>query len=176
MDGETPSWGPLYPMSRTELLVLKEWLEENMSKGFIRHSSSPFAAPGLFPKKLDGGLRFCIEYRDIICPTIENRHPLTLITETPSSLEKVRIYPKLVVQGAYNSLRVEDEDGHELSFRTRYGLFEPTVMKFWKTNAPAEFQGYINNAIREALDEFASAYWDDVLIYSDSEEEHEGHV
>jgi len=58
----------------------------------------------------------------------------------------------------------------------RYGLFEPTVIQFGTTNAPADFQGYINNAIREALDDFASAYLDDILIYSDSEEEHMGHV
>jgi len=43
-------------------------------------------------------------------------------------------------------------------------------------NAPADFQGYINNAIREALDNFASTYLDDLLLYSDSEEEHVGHV
>jgi len=49
-------------------------------------------------------------------------------------------------------------------------------MQFGTTNAPADFQGYINNAIREALDDFASAYLDDVLIYSDSEEEHVSHV
>jgi hypothetical protein len=49
-------------------------------------------------------------------------------------------------------------------------------MQFGTTNAPADFQGYINNAIREALDDFASAYFDDVLIYSDSKEEHVRHV
>jgi len=49
-------------------------------------------------------------------------------------------------------------------------------MEVGTTNAPGDFQGYINNAIREALDDFASAYLDDALIYSDSEEEHVGHV
>jgi hypothetical protein len=61
-DGETPTWGPLYSMSRAELVVLKEWLEENMSKGFIRQSSTPCAAPVLFARKPGGGLRFCIDY------------------------------------------------------------------------------------------------------------------
>jgi len=55
-DGETPIWGPLYSMSRTELVVLKEWLQENMSKGFIGQSSSPFAARVLFSKKPNTGL------------------------------------------------------------------------------------------------------------------------
>jgi len=71
-DGETPTWGPLYSMSRAELIVLKQWLEKNMSKGFIRQSSSPFAAPVLFAKKPGGGLRFCIDYRDINSKTIKN--------------------------------------------------------------------------------------------------------
>jgi hypothetical protein len=91
-------------------------------------------------------------------------------------LGKARIYTKLDVQGAYNLLRVKEGDEHKLAFQTRYGLYEPTVMQFGTTNAPVDFQGYINNSIREALDDFASAYLDDVLIYSDSEEEHVGHV
>ena len=89
---------------------------------------------------------------------------------------KARIYTKLDVRGAYNLLRVKAGDEHTLAFWTRYELFEPMVMQFGTTNAPTDFQGYIDNGIREALDEFASAHLDDVLIYSDSEEEHEGHV
>lgn len=63
-----------------------------------------------------------------------------------------------------------------LAFRTRYGLFEPTVMQFGTTNAPAHFQGYINITIWEALDDFPSPYLDNISIYSDSEEEHEEHL
>jgi hypothetical protein len=58
----------------------------------------------------------------------------------------------------------------------RYGLFEPTAMQFGTTTVPVDFQGYSNNAIREALDDFVSAYQDDVLLYSDLEEEHAGRV
>lgn len=50
------------------------------------------------------------------------------------------------------------------------------MVQFRATNAPAELPDYINNAIREALDDFASAYLDDGLIYCDSEDEHVGHV
>jgi hypothetical protein len=47
---ETLTWGPLYSMSRAKLVVLKEGLEENMSKGFIRQSSSPFSTTVLVAK------------------------------------------------------------------------------------------------------------------------------
>jgi len=174
--GETPLWGPLYSKTRAELVVLKEWLEENMSKGFICQSLSPFAALGLFAKKPDGGFRFCIDYQDIDSKTIKNRYPFPLIWETLNLFRKARIYTKLDVRGAYNLLRVNEGDEHMLAFWTRYGLFEPTVMQFGRTNAPADFEGFITNTIWEALEDCASAYLDDRLIYSDSEEEHVGHV
>jgi len=105
-----------------------------------------------------------------------NWYPLQSIKETLNLLGKARIYTKLEVQGAHNLLRVKEGNEYRLAFWTRYGLFEPTVMQFGTTNAPADFQGYIDNAIREALDHVASAYMDDVVIYSDSEEEHVCHV
>jgi hypothetical protein len=89
MERETPTWGPLYSMSRAWLVVLKSWLEENMSKGFIRQSLSPFAARVLFAQKPGGGLRICIDYRDINSKTINNRYPLPLIQETLNLLGSV---------------------------------------------------------------------------------------
>ena len=175
-EGEIPMWGPLFSMPRAKLVVLKEWLEENMSEGFIRQSSSRFVTSVLVSKKPDGGLRFCIDYRDIIIETIKNLHPLPLIQETLNLLRKSKVYTKLDVHGAYNLLQVEEGDEHKLAFRTRYGLFEPTAMQFGTTNATADFQGYINITIGEALSDYASAYLDDILICSNSEDEHAGHV
>jgi hypothetical protein len=63
--GKTPPFGPLYPMSRNELIALKEWLEENLRKGFIRPSSSSAAFSVLFVKKADESFRFCVNYRGL---------------------------------------------------------------------------------------------------------------
>jgi hypothetical protein len=101
-DGETPTWGPLYSMSRAELVVLKEWLVENMSKGVIHQSSSLFAAPVLFAKNPGGGLRFSINYRDINSKTINTRYPLLLVRKIFNHLGKAQIYTKLELRGAYN--------------------------------------------------------------------------
>jgi hypothetical protein len=155
---------------------MREWLEENMTKGFIRQFSSPYTAPCLFTQKPDGGLRFCIDYRDINSKTIKNRYPLPLIQETLNMLARARIFMKLDMRGAYKMLRIKEGDEHKLAFRTRYGSFEPLVMQFGTTNALADFQEYMNNSIREALNVFPSAYLDDILIYSYTVEEHEQHV
>lgn len=78
-EGAEPPFGPLYGMSREELIVLKEYVEDNLEKGFIRASSSPAGSPVLFVKKADGSLRLCVDYRGINALTIKNRYPLPLI-------------------------------------------------------------------------------------------------
>jgi hypothetical protein len=99
-----------------------------------------------------------------------------LIKETLKLVGKACIYTKLDVRWAYNFLHVQEGDKQKLAFLTRYGLFEPLLMQFGTMNAPADFQGYINKAITEALDDFALAYLDDGLIYTYSEEEHVAHI
>ena len=73
-------------MSHKELLVLKEYIEENLAKGFIQHSSSPAGASVLFVKKSDGSLRLCVDYRGLNEMIIKNRYPLPLIQETLARL------------------------------------------------------------------------------------------
>ena len=60
---KTPPWGFLYTMSQDKLKVLKKYLKENLSKGFIRATSSSATSSVLFACKPAGGLRFCVDYR-----------------------------------------------------------------------------------------------------------------
>ena len=151
-EGTTPSFGPLYSLSKHELEALRKWLDENLSKGFIRPSSSPAGSPILFVKKKDGSLRLCVDYRDLNEKTIKNRYPLPLIQETLMQLSKAKWYTKLDIRGAYNLIRMAEGDEWKTAFRTRYGLFESLVMPFGLTNAPATFQAYINETLSSYLD------------------------
>ena len=145
--------------------------------GLFASHHHPLQHPSvLFGKKPDRRLRLCIEYMDIHCQTIENWYPVTLICETLNLLQKAWMYTQLEVWGVYNLVQTKEGDENMFAFWTRYGLSEPRDMQFGTTNAPADFQGYINNTIREALDNFVWAYLDDILIYSDLEEEHKQHV
>ena len=91
-EGTTPSFGPLYSLSKYELEALRKWLDENLSKGFIRPSSSPAGSPILFVKKKNGSLRLCVDYRDLNEKTIKNCYPLPLIQETLMQLSKAKWY------------------------------------------------------------------------------------
>lgn len=175
-EAEAP-WGPLYNMSRDELLVLRKTLTELLDKNFIRVSNSPAAAPVLFVKKPGGGLRFCVDYRGLNRITRKDRYPLPLIRETLHNIGKAKWFTKLDVVAAFHKIRIQKGDEWKTAFRTRYGLFEWLVTPFGLANAPSTFQRYINWALREYLDEFCSAYVDDILIYTNgTKEDHQVHV
>jgi hypothetical protein len=174
--GKRPGYGPLYGMSQNELLVLQKYLKENLSKGFIRVSSSEAASPVLFARKPGGGLRFCVDYRGLNAITRKNRYPIPLIEETLRQLGKAKWFSKFDVIAAFNKLRIAEGDEWKTAFRTRYGLFEYLVMPFGLSNAPSSFQAFINDVLRPYLDIFCTAYLDDVIVYSNSLAEHKKHV
>jgi len=175
-EGFTPPFGPMYSLLQNGLEALKEWIEKNLSKGFIWSSSSPCGAPVLCAPKPGGGFRLCVDYRGLNEGTIMNRYPLALIQETLLRLSKARYYTKLDVCDAYNMIRIVEFEEWKTDFGTRYGLFESLVMPFGLTDTPASFQELINDTLRPFLNIFWTAFLDDILIYSDNLKKHREHV
>ena len=175
-DGKIPPWGPLYPMSRVQLATLKEWLEENLRKGFIRPSSSPASSPVLFVSKPDGSLRLCMDYRGLNAVSEKDRYPLPLTKETLNSLKGMKYYLKIDIVAAFNNIRIKGGLEYLTAFRTKLGLFESLVMPFGLTGAPGTWQRFMNDILRPYIDLFCQVYLDDILIYSRTRSEHEKHI
>jgi transposase InsO family protein len=170
-------WGPLYNMTKEELLVLRKTLTDHLEKRWIRVSKSPAGAPVLFVRKPGGGLRFCVDYRKLNEITKKDRTPLPLISETLRMMAKAVWYTKLDVSAAFHKIRIKEGDEWKTAFRTRFGSFEWLVTPFGLTGAPATFQRYINSVLREFLDVCVSAYIDDVIIFTNgSLQEHRSQV
>ena len=163
-------------MSHKELLLLREYIEENHVKGFIRYSSSPAGASVLFIKKADGSLRFCVDYRSLNEMTIKNLYPLPLIQKTLARLQKARWYTKLDLRDGYYHLCITEGEDWKTAFRMGYGHFQYQVMPFGLMNAPGSFQHFINYRIREFLYIFCNAFVDDILIYSSTLKGNKEHV
>lgn len=85
------------------------------------------------------------------------------------------MYTKLNVRNASNLLRISPCDEWKSVFHTREALFESLLISFGLTNAPASFQTFINNTLTGFLDRYATAYPDDILIYSNILDEHRVH-
>jgi len=166
----------LYDMSRDEILELRRYLNENLSKDFIRVSRFQMIISVLFVKKLEEELCFCVNYRDLNAITVKNRYSLSLISETLNRLSRAKIFIKLNIISAFNRLWIKEEDEALIAFCTRFELFEYLVMLFDLCNESVSFQKYINNTLCKHLDKFCTAYLNDILIYFDNELEHEIHV
>jgi transposase InsO family protein/predicted aspartyl protease len=170
------SYSPLYKMTAEELEEVKRYLLENLAKGFIEPSQSPYAAPILFVKKSDGRLRFCIDFRKLNELTRKDQYPLPLIDELLARISQAKIFTKLDIRQAFHRIRMHPDSEELTSFRTRYGTYKCKVLPFGLTNGPATYQRYMNDVLFDYLDDFCTAYLDDILIYSENELEHEIHV
>ena len=142
-----PPYGLIYPLSTLKLHVLREYLHDNLAKGFIQHSTLSTGAPILFVKKKDGSLQLCINYCRLNLLTKKNWYPLPLIGEALDWLSGAKIYTKLDIWVAYNQVWMKEGDEWKTTFQTWYGHYKYCVMPFGLANALATFQRFINYAL-----------------------------
>lgn len=174
--GATPPHRPPYRLSIAEEAELEKQLNDLLTHGYIRPSTSPFSSGVLFVRKADGTFRLCVDYRALNKLTIRNRYPLPRMDDLFDRLYKAKIFSKLDLRQGYHQVKVAEADIPKTAFVTRYGLYEWTVMPFGLTDAPATFMRVINSALRGLIDVCVIAYLDDILIFSKNECDHERDV
>ena len=171
-----PPQSRAYRMPPYKLEKVKEYLTENLSKGFITPSKAPYSSPVLFAMKANGDLRFCVDYRKLNAMTKRNRYPLPLIEEIIGKIIGCKHLTRLDIIAAFNKLRMHPDSEDYTTFITALGAYKYRVLPFGLTNGPSSFQQYINDALWEFLNDFCQAYLDDILIYSRTKREHTRHV
>lgn len=145
---------------------MREYIEEELAKGFIRPYTSPASAGFFFVGKKDGGLRPGIDYRGLDEITVKFRYPLPLVPAALEQLQTARYFTKLNLRSAYNFICIRGGDEWKTAFSTATGHYEYLV------NSPSVFQAFINDIFRDMLNRFVIVYIDDILIYSDNMEDH----
>ena len=138
--------------------------------------TSPWGAPVLFAKKKDKTLRLCIDYQKLNRVMIKNRYPLPRIDDLFDQLRGARVYSKIDLRTSYHQLGVRETYIPKSTVRRSYGHLQFTVMPFGLTNAPAAFMDLMHRIFQPYLDQLVVVFVDDILIYSQSEWEHEYHL
>ena len=173
-EGKEPPYRPIYSLRLMELENLKTYIETHLKIGFIRPSKSLAGAPILFNKKPDGSLWLCVNYQGFNNLTIKNLYRLPFINEALDLLGRAKQFTQLNLTSAYHQMRITEGDEWKTAFKTWYGHFKYQVMLIRLFNAPASFQGYINNILAKKLDIFVIDHLDDILIYI--KDRGQGHV
>ena len=118
-----------------------------------------------------GKMHLVVDYRGLNAITIKDKYLIHLITTFMEQVQESTWFTKLDLKNGFNLIRVKVSDEWKTAFKTRYGLYEYTVKPFRLTNAPSVFQRYINEVLKEFIKGAVVAYIDNILIYSNTEEE-----
>lgn len=157
----------LHPTKRK---LAKEKFDIMLSQGIIRPSKSPWASPlHLVPKK-GGDWRPCGDYRRLNTVTRPDRYPLPHIHSFNDRVAGSKVMSKIDLVSAFHQIPVHPSDIEKTAVVCEWGLFEFLRMPFGLRNSPQTFQRFVDTVTRGLDGVFV--YVDDILVVSDSEQNH----
>lgn len=169
-----------YPYSDKEF-VDKEILKL-LETGVIEKSFSPYNSPiWVVPKKgLDANgkpkRRLVIDFQKLNTNTITDRYPIPDINMTIQNLGRAKIFSTIDLESGFHQILIREKDREKTAFSINHAKFHFVRMPFGLKNAPSIFQRCVNDILREYIGKFAYVYIDDVLIFSNTAEEHMQHI
>ena len=149
----------------------KEHIQKLLEQEIIRESHSPYSSPIALVRKKNGSLRTCADYRRLNAKTLKDAYPLPQIQESFDALQGASWFSTLDLASGFNQVAVE-EDKAKTVFITPFGLFEYNRMPFDLCNAPASFARLMQACLNEQIFQILLVYLDDILIYSQTFQEH----
>jgi len=166
--------GKVYPLSREEREEVREFVKEQLRKGYIWLSKSPQTVPVFFVGKKDGKKRMVQDYQYLNEWTVKNNYPLPLISDVLENIGTKKVFTKMDLRWGYNNMRIKEGDEWKAAFTMLEGSFEPTVMFFGLTNSPATFQAMMNELLRDLTNTGKVAVFiDDMIVETKTEEGHD---
>ena len=156
-----------------QLDEVREHLKLMQDAGVIRPSNSPWCNAVVLVRKKDRSLRFCIDFRKLNSLTVKDSHPLPRICETLESLTGAAHFLTFDMNSGFWHVPMDKESKQYTAFTLgSMGLYKCESMPFGLCNAPPTFQQLMQNCLGELNLTYCLIYLDDVIVFSDTPEEH----
>jgi transposase InsO family protein len=151
-------------------------IDKMLQAGFVIPSNSPWSSPVVLLTKPNGEFRFIIDYRKLNAITKKDSYPQPTVEELLQRLGDHSWFTKLDLKSGYYQIPIQQDDKEKTAFITQDGLYQFEVLPMGLMNAPPTFQRVMNNIIGHKRWDYVLVYLDDILIFSNSFDDHMVHL
>lgn len=153
----------------------RQEIHEMLEQGIIEPSSSEWSSPIVLVKKKDGSIRLCVDYRRLNSVSEMDAYPMPRVDDLVDRLGKATYISTLDLTRRYWQVPVAEAARSKTAFATPFGLYQFNVMPFGLQGAPATFQRLMDKVIG-GLEDFSVVYLDNLVVFSETWEEHVAHL
>lgn len=182
MENDEPIYSKLYPYPMGVSEFVNSEIKKLLTDGIIRPSRSPFNSPvWVVDKKGVDNLgnrnkRLVIDFRKLNSKTISDKYPVPNVTMILSNLGKAKYFTTLDLKSGFHQIELAERDRERTAFSVNNGKYEFCRLPFGLKNAPSMFQRAIDDILRDEIGKTCHVYVDDVIVFSETKEDHVKHI